>query len=376
MNRWLILIFCLLFWSFAHADSPEPFQLVRALHELQTGIVQGKPRARDDQPSVLADIGKQFMLAEPDVWSQPRNARAVMIWSLSGGSPLILRRVLVRGRWPEEEAQIGRGILAFIEGRAQQARDILLAIDPRKMDPALGGQIALVQAALLLTEDRERAIAALAIARLLAPGTLVEETALRRQISLVGETTDVAAFAALSRQYSRRFANSLYAEDFRQAFASVFTRIGVLVGGEHMPILRPVLMGFDPDERCRLAILIARASLIEGAWSSAQAFSEIVMMSPNPKSCDGPRSRLYRSAAGLALGVNEPDRLALTYLDPSRLNLEDQVIRKASLQYSQIVETWPEAQAKEGEVLPGDETLAAAARLLEMPTPTIGTKRR
>ena len=51
-------------------------------------------------------------------------------------------------------------------------------------------------------------------ARLLSPGGLVEEAALRREIALLAGAKDVARVAMLTRQYVTRFAASLYAADF------------------------------------------------------------------------------------------------------------------------------------------------------------------
>jgi chemotaxis protein MotC len=361
----------------AHAQSPELFQMVRALQELQTGMAFGKIKLREDQVQVVSDIGRQMATADVGIWRDVRNRRAGIIWLLSGGSPQIMRRALTGEPWAEPELQIALGSLAFVEGRAAQARDILLTLDSRHLDPALGGQISLVQAALVLPESLDKAIHYLALARLIAPGTLVEETALRRQISLVGDTTDAASFAALSRQYMRRFARSLYAEDFRHAFATTFTRIGISAKSEQVEQLAPILDGFDADERCRLAILIARASLIEGAWISAITFAGRVMQPPVADSCDVPRARLYSSAAR----IFEPDAgansLALEKLDPDRLSEEDQALRKASLHIAALVSAWPAPVPPETDTgLSGQATWLAAQKALSESQKLFTEKRR
>jgi len=374
--RYFFVIFVVLCRP-AYAQSPELFQMVRALQELQTGMASGKIRTREDQVQVVSDIGRQMATADVSIWRDVRNRRAGIIWLLSGGSPHIMRRALTAEPWAEPEMQIALGALAFVEGRAVQARDILLNFDPRHLDPALGGQIALVQAALVLPESREKAIHYLALARLIAPGSLVEETALRRQISLVGETSDAANFAALSRQYTRRFARSLYADDFRLAFAETFTRIGISAKSEHVEQLAPILDGFEADERCRLAILVARASLIEGAWISAVTFAARVMQAPVVDSCDVPRARLYSAAARIFEPDTGSDRLALVMLDPRRLSDEDQAIRKASLHVASLVTTWPAPVPPETEaVLSGQTTWLAAEKALVDAQKLLTEKRR
>jgi chemotaxis protein MotC len=361
------------------AEAPQPFMLMRALQELQTQIVSGKARARDEQPRMLADIGRQFTTAAPDAWSDPRNARAAIVWLLSGGSPRSMRTILRAGSFPREEFNLARGALAFAEGRGQQAREILLPIDVRKLEPVLGSQVALVQAALVLPESLDRSIELLGLARLLAPGSLVEETALRRQISLVGQTSDAETFANLSRQYARRFKQSLYAEEFRASFAATFMRIGIRAPEDQIGKLEPILDTFDSDERCRLAVLIARASLLEAAWRSAEAFAENVMRPPIDKSCDVPRARLYRAAARAMRPDGDADLLALEKLDPTRLSAEDQILRRGAIHYATIARSWPEPRRPDdvSEINGVAETaLASAEQALQSTAEVLKDNRR
>src|SRR5208337_5212645 len=65
------------------------------------------------------------------------------------------------------------------------------------------------------------------LSRLLAPGGLVEEAALRREITLLAEAKDVRRVAMLTRQYSTRFAASLYAADFFRELAGAIARLGL-----------------------------------------------------------------------------------------------------------------------------------------------------
>jgi chemotaxis protein MotC len=361
------------------ANTPNPYVVIRALQELQTQIVQGRARAREDQPKLLADIGKQFVATPQEFWVDPRNARAAVIWLLSGGSPRTMRGILRYQTFAKSELNLARGVLAFSEGRVAEARELLKSIEPRHLDPVLGGQLALVLAALVLSEDMTKSIEYLGVARLLAPGSLIEETALRRQISLVGQTSDAAAFATLSRQYTRRFKTSLYAQDFREAFAQSFMRIGTRASDEQLVSLEPILETFEIDERCRLSILIARASLLEGAWRSAAVFAEVVMRPPVDPNCDVPRARLYRAAARLASVGDDVDLLALQKLDPARLSAEDRALLKATLTSSQLARSWPEPRRwDDADDIGhrGEEAMGLASRALDVSASLLKESRR
>jgi chemotaxis protein MotC len=64
---------------------------------------------------------------------------------------------------------------------------MLKDVKPRAIPSSMSGHIALVQGRCLPHSDAPAAIERLDDARLLLPGTLVEEAALRREILLVGQ---------------------------------------------------------------------------------------------------------------------------------------------------------------------------------------------
>ena len=69
----------------------EPYQLVRTLQALQDEIARGNLEAHNAQPGLLKRLGEEFQKADPGVWKDPRNSRAVVTFLLSGGSPQVVR---------------------------------------------------------------------------------------------------------------------------------------------------------------------------------------------------------------------------------------------------------------------------------------------
>ena len=69
-------------------------------------------------------------------------------------------------------------------------------------------------------KEPAKALAYLDDARLLAPGTLIEEAAFRRQIALIASAGDGERYEMMVARYLRRFPNSVYAGNFRQQFAA------------------------------------------------------------------------------------------------------------------------------------------------------------
>ncbi|TIP53397.1 MAG: chemotaxis protein MotC, partial [Mesorhizobium sp.] len=71
--------------------------------------------------------------------------------------------------------------------------------------------LALVKGSLLAADDPAQALTLLDEARLLSPGTLVEEAALRRSVGIAAAQGDAARFALASTQYVASYLYSPYA---------------------------------------------------------------------------------------------------------------------------------------------------------------------
>ena len=71
-------------------------------------------------------------------------------------------------------------------------------------------------------------------ARLLAPGTLVEEAALRRSIAVAAKLGDAKRFLRLSEQYVRAYLRSPYASQFADAFVAGVVTLNATIDREAM----------------------------------------------------------------------------------------------------------------------------------------------
>ena len=347
----------------AFADAPQPYMMFRALQELQTQIVQGKAKAREEQPKMLADIGKQFAHDAAGAWTDPRNARASIVWLLSGGSPRTMRTLLRASTFLEGRPRPGarrarfRGGPGAASARAARVdRAAQAGAGVRRPDRArAGGAGALGGSREINRASRRRKIA--------RARTLVEETALRRQISLVGQRpmrrTVAGALPLMTRRSSRRSMR----RNFARLLPDLHSRIGTRASDDQLVSLEPILDTFDVDERCRIVDSHCAREFLEGSWLSAAAFrrgrdasarrSELRCAARAPLSCGGAGGR----------PDNEADVLALQKLDPARLNAEDRAFRKAALNYAQLARSWPEARSFDDPADiggRGEDTLAAA----------------
>ena len=236
--RRLVFVLPILVASHAFADpapptAEAPYVAVRSLQSLQDQVAHGDASAQSAQPKLIAHIADVFLAVDPAVWKEPRNTRAAVLFLLSGGKPSVVRTVLSRSETAPDLDRLLKGALAYGEGQDEAARTLLDPVDPRTLPSGLGGQVALIQAALQADRNPAKASRSLDLARLLMPGTLVEEAALRRQIFLMSGPEATDKFSLLSRQYIRRFKTSVYAANFKQRFATTVVRLAE--NGRHGP---------------------------------------------------------------------------------------------------------------------------------------------
>lgn len=276
-----------------------PVQMMRTLQLMQDQIAVGSTEAHMGQRGLLMILDDRFMKLAPETWAEERNIRAAIAFVLSGGSPKILRKLLEMGdpSLSLENRAFVEGALAYVEGREEEAKEKLLPVDIQSLPPMLGAQLALVQSALLVRTDPKKSVDLLDFVRLQAPGTLLEEGALRRQVFVASQTGDTQKFLALTSGYLRRYRHSVYAGNFRQRLASALTKIDF---GKDQALFEGVvemLMDLEPEARRELYLLSARASIDQGLTKSARMLAEKAheLSSGDPGSAT--KAKLYRAAA-------------------------------------------------------------------------------
>ena len=160
-----------------------PFELVRTLQSLQDRMAQGDVQAIAAQRALMIQIDKAFMAADAGVWQDNRNAAAAVTYVLSGGPPEILKTLAGARPAAGDRPPAGR--------RASSTMPAARPMPPRRCSPT-----STRPACRRAWRDRSpspsrrwpcaaiptKAMQLLAVARLLAPGTLVEEAAIRRQL--------------------------------------------------------------------------------------------------------------------------------------------------------------------------------------------------
>jgi chemotaxis protein MotC len=325
----------------------KPVQMIRTLQLMQDQIANGSTEAHLGQRGLLSILDNRFMELEQGVWLESKNVRAAIAFVLSGGNPQILRRLLEMSQpaLPLEHRSFVEGTLAYVEGREEEAKSKLLSIDLPSLPPMLSAQLALVQSALLVRTDAQKSSDLLDYVRLQAPGTLLEEGALRRQVFVASQTGDVKRFIALSSAYLRRYRQSVYAGNFRQRLASALTRIDF---GKDQSLFNGVvemLADLELEARRELYLLAARSSINQGLTRSAHMLADKARELSADDAASANKARLYRAAAM----VVSPETIEaavgeLENIDKSALSESDVVLLNSALSMAEQIRTMPDGK--------------------------------
>ncbi|MBR0784309.1 chemotaxis protein [Bradyrhizobium iriomotense] len=312
------------------STSSEPYELVRALQAVQDGIANGDTAAHGSHIALIRQVGEKFLAADANVWSNPQNGQAVVIYLLSGGAPQLVRKL------PRDKINVdGRlfdGALAYVEGRQDEARELLKDVKPRTLPSGLGGQVALVQGALFARTEASLAIERLDDARLLLPGTLVEEAALRREILLVGQAEDFDKFEFLTLAYIRHYRNSIYAGDFWQRFSTGLTQSSLALDERRFARIVTLLDQIDRASRIKLHLMIARNAMLRGLMPVTRLAAERALALSADASAERERAHFFRGASRALTDEYDGGLAELKALDRSKLPERDVALLNATLQ--------------------------------------------
>ena len=185
----------------------------------------------------------------------------MLVYAMSGGNPATIGKLLSKLHLDETDRALGVGILGYLHGEPETSREALATVDPLTQPSELGAFLALVKGSIAAAEDPAAAQKMFDEARLLSPGTLVEEAALRRSIALGSETKDAAQFLFSCSQYVRRFLQSPYASQFAEAFVAGVVALHKTV---EFAAVEEIVAGMEPEQQKVIYLRLARRAAIEG----------------------------------------------------------------------------------------------------------------
>ncbi|WP_457938669.1 chemotaxis protein MotC [Mesorhizobium sp. 10J20-29] len=300
----------------------QPYQMVRSLELVQDRIAGGDHAAMPMQRKLLEMIDARFAADDGTRFDNILNRRALLVYAMSGGNPRTVEYALTKLGQDDPVVQLGDGILAYIRGEPLAARTALGGVDPMAYTPDLGASLALVKASVLAEQEPEAALALLDKARLLSPGTLVEEAALRRSIAIATGLGDIRRFLFLSEEYVRRYLRSPYASQFADTFVAGVIALHV---GLDLAEVTTIAGLMEPEQEKVIYLRIARQAAIDGltelsAFASGRAEGRD----------EDARTLLYSSLSGVTSGTVGDVLARLSKIDRDQLSESDRELLDAA----------------------------------------------
>ncbi|MCB1378743.1 MAG: hypothetical protein KDK89_10320 [Alphaproteobacteria bacterium] len=303
---------------------------VRAVVSLQDQAGAGSIGAIAMQKVLLSQINARYLAMAKEILPTSKNVDAVIGYVLSGGHPALAEAIARSEQLDATTVRLLEGVAFFARGDRVKARERLQEVDPLTLPPTASGRLALVRAMLLPDGDPLK-FEFLEIAAATMPGTLVEESALRRASLAAVSSGEVNVFWGKMDRYFRRFNSSPWAAEFSTAAMVQLVKRHKAGMELDRARLERLLDRFPASRRLLVYLLVSRTAIREG-------LPEIAVFAARRArrlSLEGSTERLQAELYDLAYGVIDDDpagvRVRLSEIDASRLPSADQLLLAAAL---------------------------------------------
>ncbi|SDO88912.1 chemotaxis protein MotC [Phyllobacterium sp. YR620] len=317
--------------------TPEPYLLVRSMRMLQDQVASGKPEALPMLNRVLGHIAEQLRAAKPEVWQKPANAYAIFVYLLNGGNPEVVRAILASAKLDQVDPKLVAGSLAYADGDTLHFVENFQEIPPN-VPSELVASIYLVTATQLAAIDAGTALKRLDYIRLNAPGTLLEEAALRRGLTIAARLGDKDKVRLLARNYLQRFSYSPYSEDFFRQLVDALMELKDRVSNDEIEEIAALAW---PRARLPLYLRIARGALVAGDLARARFVSERADKLAAELKTDDTQAKLYLAVSNVGSDKTGDAKFMLSKLPRDRLHERDAKLLDAALAMSSRILAQP-----------------------------------
>lgn len=253
------------------------------------------------------------------------------IFVLSGGDVSVLMPLGEDLEPQTNEKKLFDGIVAYGKGRTAEAELILLSLDASSFDTSRGAHLSLAQALLSSRTNPERAFEHFEKARLLLPGTLIDEAALRQIVVLASKTSDRERYSRAAISYLSRFRRSAYVAGFETQLAFHIVRFD---GRDGLLILQELLNAHPRGwGRCLACFLesISEQAILSGKVDLASTAAQAAMPFAANDLPEKQRLLLYNGAALIVTKDFARGLDALNSVQTSNLDKKDKELHLASL---------------------------------------------
>lgn len=303
---------------------------VRKLFRYQDEVAKGDRDAIQNQNEMIDKIALELNAFKRKDWAEPKNVQAMMAYVLSGGRTEVVEKFLSMQVASQEQELLAKGVLSFALRRPKTALKQIGDLETRSLDRPLVSVVSLALASLHASQDSNRSIALFDEARLHAPSTAVEESAIRREVPLLLKAQNVAQANLLTARYIRVFGQSPFAPRFYAELAQNFAALDESKAVAAMAEIDEAVSDESDDRKSGFFLGTSRVALIAGKIKLAKAAADIVakMISNDTARLD--KAKLYAAAAVAATENAESILPELLGVEDENLDDDEKSIRTAA----------------------------------------------
>lgn len=254
----------------AQSDLP-PAKILRSLQFVQDSVVMGDHSARDMQKFLLGAFDTTLRTSDMSVFSDVKNADAALIYIMSGGNPATLNYLVAKDVQGYFDSRVVNVLQKYLSGRGGLVDKVVSDLIPEYRNNRLGPYLMLIAGNIAYSKDPAAALPFFDDARLSAPGTIIEEAALRRSIMATMQLKQPEKGMLYARKYAIRFLHSPYASQFADLFVSLaidsFGPVTTKDIGEIAELM-------DAERAQEIYLRIARQASLQGKTELAQFAAE------------------------------------------------------------------------------------------------------
>ncbi len=281
--------------ALAQSDLP-PAKILRSLQYVQDSVVMGDHSARDMQKYLLETFDATLRSVDASVFADAKNADAALTYIMSGGNPATLDYLVARDVQGYFDSRLINVLQKYLSGRGGQVEKIVADLIPEYRKNELGPYLMLIAGNVAFSRDPAASLPFFDDARLSAPGTIIEEAALRRSIAAAMQAKQQDKGLLYIRKYAVRFLHSPYASQFADLFVSFSVDN---FGPVSLQDIEAIAELMDPQRAEEAYLRIARQASLRGLAPLAQFATEKANVLSS-ETGDKQRESLAKLYSGLA----------------------------------------------------------------------------
>jgi len=309
-------------------DNLMPYAMLRSLQFVQDSVTMGDHSATEMQRFLLQTIDERLKSAPSAIFKDPRNVDAALVYAMSGGNPATLELLVARDVDGNFDSRVADILRKYLSGKGTLVAQSIAAMVPEYRGTRIGAYLALIGGNVTIPRDPVAALGFYDIARLEAPGTIVEEAALRRSLAIAVEDGDAGRGVEYAQRYARRFLHSPYASQFADLLVSLVVKRVDSIG--HDTIEETFAM-MDAERQKEAYLRLSRLAAISGKDSLARmAALKAKALSPDMPDQPQVQANLYESLSN----IGTPDVVSaietIGQIPEAKLSDRDRALRDAA----------------------------------------------